>query len=88
MLFFFFIQNCPLQIFLLLKLTFSMYSFWNTIKLFNSLDSDQTQHFVWPDLGPNCLQKLSTDDKSQLAGKELRKTIQFTCVVTTVHICN
>ena len=24
----------------------------------NSLESDQAQHFVGPDLGPNCLQKL------------------------------
>ena len=23
----------------------------------NSLDPDQARHFVWPDLGPNCLQK-------------------------------
>ena len=27
----------------------------------NSLDPDQTQYFVMPDLGPNCLQKLSAD---------------------------
>ena len=30
----------------------------------NSLGPDQARHFVWPDLGPNCLQKVS-------AGKEL-----------------
>ena len=28
-----------------------------------SLDPDQARHFVWPDLGPNCLQGLSADDK-------------------------
>ena len=28
----------------------------------NSLGLDQDQHFVQPDLGPNCLQKLSEDD--------------------------
>ena len=28
----------------------------------NSLDLDQAQHFVRPDLGPNCLQRLSADD--------------------------
>ena len=28
----------------------------------NSLDQDQDQRFVGPDLGPNCLQKLSTAD--------------------------
>ena len=26
------------------------------------LDPDQAQHNVGPDLGPNCLQKLSADD--------------------------
>ena len=38
----------------------------------NSLDPDQARCFVGPDLGPNCLQRLSADDKSPLAGKELR----------------
>ena len=28
----------------------------------NSLNLDQARHFVGPDLGPNCLQKLSADD--------------------------
>ena len=28
----------------------------------NSLDPDQAQRFVGPDLGSNCLQKLSADD--------------------------
>ena len=28
----------------------------------NSLDPDRVQHFVWPDLGTNCLQRLSADD--------------------------
>ena len=39
-------------------------SFRNTIRVSNSLDSDQAQHFVRADLGPNCLQRLSADDKS------------------------
>ena len=29
----------------------------------NSLDPDQDQHFVGPDCGPNCLQRLSADDR-------------------------
>ena len=29
-----------------------------------SLNPDQAQHFVGPDLGPNCLQRLSTEDTS------------------------
>ena len=36
----------------------------------NSLDPDQARHFVRPDLGPNCLQRLSADAKVA-AGKEL-----------------
>ena len=31
----------------------------------NSLDSDQASHFVEPDLGPNCLQKLSADSTAE-----------------------
>ena len=34
----------------------------------NSLDPDQAGHFVGADLGPNCLERLSTDDT---LGKEL-----------------
>ena len=29
----------------------------------NSLDTGQDRHFVCPDLGPNCSQSLSVDDK-------------------------
>ena len=31
----------------------------------NSLDADQDQQNVGPDLGPNCLQRLSEVDKSR-----------------------
>ena len=31
----------------------------------NNLDLDQAQHFVRPDLGSNCLQRLSADDTSK-----------------------
>ena len=37
----------------------------------NSLDPDQAQHFVWPDLGPNCLQRLQADDIGKERGKEI-----------------
>ena len=47
------------------KLTFSKKSFWNTIRVSNSLDPDQVLQFVGPDLGPDCLQRLSADDKSR-----------------------
>ena len=59
---------------LLLHYTFSVYccaifyslntEFFNTIRVSNSLDPDQTRHFIRPDLGPNCLQRLSADNKS------------------------
>ena len=47
------------------KSTFSKNSFRNTIRVSNSLDPDQAQHFVGPDLCPICLQRLSADDKSR-----------------------
>ena len=31
----------------------------------NSLDPDHDQHSVRPDLGPNCFQRLSQDDRSR-----------------------
>ena len=31
----------------------------------NNLDPDQDRHSVGPDLGPNCLQWLSSDNKSR-----------------------
>ena len=37
----------------------------NTTRVSNSLDPDQAAHFVGPDLGPNCLQKVSADDTSR-----------------------
>ena len=39
--------------------------FRNTIRVSNSLDPDQARCFVGPDLDPNCLQRLSADDKSR-----------------------
>ena len=33
----------------------------NTIRESNSFDPDQDRHYVKPDLGPNCLQRLSAD---------------------------
>ena len=45
------------------KLFKRIYSFRNTVKVSNSLNPDQAQHFDWPDLGPNCLQRLPGDHK-------------------------
>ena len=49
------------------KLTFLKNSFRNIISLSNSLDPDQDGHPVSPDLGRNCLQRLSVEDKLLLA---------------------
>ena len=35
------------------------------MRVSNSLDLDQSGRNVWPDLGPNCLQRLSVDDTSK-----------------------
>ena len=37
--------------------------FMNIIRVSNGLDPDQDHDSVGPDLGPNCLQRLSADDK-------------------------
>ena len=47
------------------KLIFKTNSFRNTISVSNGLDPDQDRHSVGPDLGPNCLQRSSADDKSR-----------------------
>ena len=44
-----------LLIFFFIKLFFFFNSFSNTIRVSDNLDPDQAQHFVGPDLGPNCL---------------------------------
>ena len=49
--------------------TLWMLDFFNTIQVSKSLDPDQARRFVGPDLGPNCLQRLSAG----IAGKELNK---------------
>ena len=41
------------------KLTFSKNYFRYTIRVRNSLDSDQARHFVGPGLDPNCFPRLS-----------------------------
>ena len=47
------------------KFTFSKNYFKNTISVSNGLDPNQDGHFVGPDLGPRCLQRLSAEDKSR-----------------------
>ena len=43
----------------------------------NSLDPDQAQYCVGPDLDPNCLQRLSAYDNLWLAGREFKKGIDI-----------
>ena len=47
----------------------------NTFRVSKDLVQDQDQHCVCPDLGSNCSQKLSADDKSGRWKGELKKTI-------------
>ena len=44
---------------------FRKISFRNTTRVSNSLDPDQARHFVRPDLDPNCLRNLSSEDSSR-----------------------
>ena len=46
-----------------------MYTFWVS----NRLDPDQAWHFVEPDLGPLCLQRLSADDTSRQRADRVQK---------------
>ena len=48
------------------KINFSKYSFRNTITESNGLDPVQDRHSVGPDLGLECLQRLSAEYKSCL----------------------
>ena len=50
------------------KLTFSKNAFRNTISVSNALDLNQGLSSVGPDLGPNCLQRLSADNKRKEFG--------------------
>ena len=45
------------------------YILTSSIEVPNGLDPDQDRHSVGPVLGPNCLQRLSADDKV-IASKE------------------
>ena len=56
-----FSRFCRLLTFLKINL---FKNFYQEHRVANGLDPDQDRHFVGPDLGPNCLQSLSADDKS------------------------
>ena len=48
----------------------------------NSLDPDQARQFVGPDLGPNCLPRLSADD----TGRQRVKPLASTCGCTVWYV--
>ena len=50
------------SVFFLSKLAFSKTSYRNITRVSNNVDPDQAQQYIGPDLGPNCLQRLSADD--------------------------
>ena len=54
---------CSLKIFF--KINVFKTSYQNTIRVSNILDPDQAQHNVGPNLGPNCLRRLTADDTSR-----------------------
>ena len=51
----------------------------------NNLNPDQARQYVGPDLGPNCLQKVSRCQKSSLAWKELHLS-SLNVHLLSVHI--
>ena len=59
------ILHAPMVSDLISKSTFS-----KILSMSNSLDPDQAQHFAGPDLGQNCLQRLTADNKSSLADED------------------
>ena len=58
------------------KITFSKILL-GTLSVSNSLDPVKNRHSVGPDLGPNCLQRLSTDDKIRHWHTELKSNQQL-----------
>ena len=64
---------CRLRIFFFKNQTSWRKKIWNIIYMLNSWDQDQAQHFVVPDLGPNCMQRLSADSKTCVKWPLLKK---------------
>ena len=56
------------------------------MRVSNGLDPDQDRHFVGPDLGPNCLQRLSANDK--IAKKDLIQYCNIDQVTQIPHLCH
>ena len=56
----------------------------NTFRVLNSLDPDQARRIVGPDLGPNCLHRISLDDTSRQSIR-LLKLEKFLLLYQIVH---
>ena len=51
--------------------------------MLNSLDPDQARHIVGPDLGPDCLQRLSADGTSrQSVNVYCKKLLKIVCYLS------
>ena len=64
--------------------------FFDKILPSNSFDPDQARHSVCPDAGPNCLQRVSADDKKVSTIKESLNHIETDRQVsaTQCSLCN
>ena len=56
-------------------LTFSKNSSRNTISVPNGLDTDQDRQNVGPDLGQNCLVRLSADEKVTASKERVKRVV-------------
>ena len=52
----------------------------------NSLDPDQTRHFVWPDLGPNFLQKIGRYKELEDMFVVLERTYLHVTIILSTQI--
>ena len=62
-------------------------SFRNTIRVLNGLDKDQNRcsQLLSSNLGPNCLKRLSPDDKVAATKERDKKNLAFKVVALSVH---
>ena len=66
------------------KSSFPKHSFRNIIRVSNSLDPDQARHLVGPDLGPNCLPRLSADGASRQRVNNADKSNSSVCLLHAI----
>ena len=65
-----------------------MLDFFDTIWVLNNLDPDQARQFVGPELGSNCLQRLSADNKSRSLGAKSFNIKQLYLSILTFWLFN